>query len=205
MLDQLYTHSNEAQRERMYDGVIGALRWMEVPGAEVLMSRFEGLPPTAACRAAVALGLMGRTDAADYMRDLYLAVREQPGFDHAGALWGLIDLHDYRVAMLLVDEFKREPRLPELYDLCVLSGHPSLVPPLLIDLHDSRAREPLDALYAIYWRGGREAFLKAASAAGIGEASIAPLADVFAESEPSQQQMSALWGEPTSVVPDPTR
>lgn len=196
VLDQLYTHADEGQRERMYDAVIGALRWMGVAGGDVLLSRFDGLPPSAACRAAVALGLLGRAEAANRMRDLYAAVREQPGFDHAGALWGLIDLGDARVALLLVDEFARTERVPELYDLCTLAGEPNLVPPLLIDLHDSGDRGPLDTLYAIYWRAGREAFLQAAADAGIGVDSITPLADVFAESEPSPEQMHRLWGAP---------
>lgn len=198
VLDELYTHPNELERERSYDAVIGSLRWMGEDGAAVLESRFAGLPPSAACRAAVALGLMGRGETAGSLRDWYRAVREQPGYDHAGALWGLADLHDNKVTPLLLEEFSRRDRLPELFDLCILAGDVALVPPLLLEVHRSGgARGPLDALYAIYWRAGRDEFMAAAEDAGIGRESVEPLADAFETARPSDQQLRSLRGEPT--------
>ncbi len=200
VLDALYTHPDDNHREQLYDAVIGALRWMDEPGSAVLLSRFDGLPPTAASRAAVALGLMGCEEAADKLRAWYLAVRAQPGYTHAGALWGLAELRAAGITELLIDEFARNNRLPELYDLCLLAGEAGLVPPLLLDLHQTGARGPLDTLYAIYWRVGREAFLESVTSAGLEAEVVTPLADVFAESEPSESQIRELRGEPTPVL-----
>ena len=204
LLDELYGMTDGMQREHMYDAVLGTLRWMEAPGAEVLQSRFDSLPPSAASRASVSLGLLGCADAAERLRRFYFDNREGTSFDYSGALWGLLDLKDPELSDLLAQEFTRRSRLPELLDLCCLGGDQRVVPALLLELHEAQlkgqeGREALEALYVVFWRCGKEGFLASATEAGITTETLQPLVDVLERSPPDPDQLAAIGGGPTST------
>ncbi len=194
VLDELYTWPEDDRRERLYDSVIGALRWLGDPGAEALRTRLPGLPPSAGARACVALGLIGTEDDIPRLKGWYLAQREQLGHDYAGALWGLADLGAPAVNELLLEEFYREDRLPELAELCAFAGDERLLLPLMVTAHQQARQgesddEALSAMYAIYWRVGRERFEAAFSAAEASPETARKLAELFEARPPAMQSL----------------
>jgi len=146
-----------------YDRLIEALRWRGDDGARVLERQFDALSDYGRGLASVALGLLGKGDAADRIWNFYRrAVRDRHETFFVGALWGLIDLEDRRVGGALAHLLERGQYFYELFGFLSLAGDARVILPLLADAVQRPKEENMDAkmaLVSVVHRIGKEPLL----------------------------------------------
>jgi hypothetical protein len=154
---------DEHLREKTYDKLVGALRWLGAAGAQVLLERFDDLSDYGRGLASVALGLLGEQRAADKIWQFYQrAVHNRRETHFVGALWGLIDLEDKRAGGAVADLLTKAQHFYELFGFLSLAGDTRAIVPLLQDAVQKPREENMDAtmaLVSIVHRNGKEAFL----------------------------------------------
>jgi hypothetical protein len=176
MLRQLHQVDDMGTRRRLEELFISELRWREVAGVGALLECFDDLDAYGKSLACVALGLLKVQSAAQRMWGLYQEARanhQEPDF--VGALWGLIDLGEARVAEALNELLGEEFFFYELFGFLALAGDRKALLPLLELAEATSAEEryaPLFAAVAIAHRGGPQAVIdelqRAASYDGAG-------------------------------------
>lgn len=154
---------NEEERSRVYEALIGKLRWEGKAGARVLVECFAELDAYGKGLACVIFGLLEEKASADMIWDFYLQERARQGGEGApGALWGLVDLKDERANQALVDLLTRGIWTYELFGWLSMRGGKEAIHPLMEAImagpEDVRI-QPMMALISVAQRVGREAFV----------------------------------------------
>jgi hypothetical protein len=153
-----------------YERFIRVLRWMGEAGAEALMDCFDDLTEYAKSQACIALGLIGAPDGADVIWAFYQAAKKNTRETHlVGALWGLIDLEDARVADALAELLMEQRSFFEIFGFASLAGDARAVLPLvaLLWAGDEKTQESASmALLSIGHRIGKRALMAKIRQAG---------------------------------------
>jgi hypothetical protein len=155
---------DQAARQRIAALLIAELRWQGEVGARALLDCLDDLDDSAAALACVALGLLRFSDGVGKIWERYLRLKALSQEDHfIGALWGLIDLRDRRVAGELYDFLLQERWFYELFGFLARGGDERALAPLLslaVEADQNRAADPLMAATAIAHRAGRTALVQ---------------------------------------------
>jgi len=157
-------------RSSATEHLIGVLRWQGDAAATALLDCFDALDDYGRSLACVALGLLGAQGSAGALWAFYHSTQEerQESF-FIGALWGLIDLQDPRVAGELVDLLDKERYFFELFGFLALAGDACAVLPLLalaISDRGEAGQHAAMALVSVGHRIGRQALLAEFEKAG---------------------------------------
>lgn len=156
-----WMHSHAKQRAAIQERYLGALRWCEGRAAGALMECWDSLDDYGRSLAAIALGLLGETSAADRIWAFFQRMRPLPQSYFVGPLWGLIDLGDPRAADALVDLAADRRRYYEQGGFLSRAGDHRVVLALIVealDGTDERRSEAMWALTGIAHRIGRDNF-----------------------------------------------
>lgn len=174
--------------------LLGELRWRGKAGVEVLLERFENLGYYGRSLACVVFGLMGVRSAIDTIWNYYQkAINNRQNDYFVGALWGLVDLENDRVADLLLELLLKQRYFGELYGFLSKAGDGRAIAPILLEtihLPEEERFEPLLAVRGIGYRIGREAVIAALEEATDGDTEFAQkLADPLLTSEISVEDI----------------
>ena len=176
---QRLRHTREIEdrhrRSMTYELLLSALRWKEETGASALLDCFDVLSPYGQSLACVSLGVLDAGRAIPTIWAYYESVWEDTGENYlVGALWGLIDLQDPRVADALSVLLVSGRYFFELFGFLSLAGDvEAVVPLLLLSMSDTEMNEMVPeqaamALLSIAHRIGRDSLWAEFEQAGAG-------------------------------------
>lgn len=160
-IDSDWMRGHAKQRAAMQERYLGALRWCEGRAAGALMACWDSLDDYGRSLAAIVLGLLGETSAADRLWTFFQRMRPLPQSDFVGPLWGLIDLGDRRASDALVDLTADQRRYYEQYGFLSRAGDRRVVLALIVEAlngTDERRSDAMWALTGIAHRIGRDDF-----------------------------------------------
>ena len=151
-------------RTAIEEKTIEALRWCENEGIEPLLSCWNAFDDYGRSLACVALGLLDARQATDQIWAFYQQVKTDRRENlFVGALWGLIDLQDQRVADLLLELLIAEQNFYELYGFLSRAGGRKAVLPLILRIMEGPDQNKTDAMWAltsIAYRIGRTTLIE---------------------------------------------
>jgi hypothetical protein len=163
-LEEARTLKDPELQTQRYEILISELRWRGKAGANVLIETFDALDDYGRCLASVVLGLLRATQSADMIWKFYNNVQEMNSENRfVGALWGLIDIKDERVAGALYQRLIKQSYFYELMGFLALAGDARSLVPLLVlspELDEDQRWDPLIAASAISHRIGRQATIE---------------------------------------------
>jgi hypothetical protein len=154
-------HRHAKQRAAIQERYLGALRWCESRAAGALMECWDSLDDYGRSLAAVVLGLLGETSAADRLWAFFEWMRPLPQSYFVGPLWGLIDVGDRRATDALVELAADQRQYYEQYGFLSRAGDHRVVLALIaevLDGADEKRSEAMWALTGIAHRIGRDDF-----------------------------------------------
>jgi hypothetical protein len=162
-ITQRLRHAREIEGQHLrsvtYENLLSALRWMGDAAALALLDCFDELSAHGKSLACVSLGLLGAQEAVPTIWAFYEKTKEDRGENYlVGALWGLIDLKNWRAADALAELLFSGHFFFELFGFLSMAGDERAVLPLLL-LSNSGARigenVPQDAAMALLSIGHR--------------------------------------------------
>jgi hypothetical protein len=140
-----------------HEKCIMALGWCGAAGIEAIADCWDDFDDYGRSIACMMLGLLGAHSLADKMWDFYQQVKDQSEENlFVGALWGLIELQDHRVADELL-EFLMEGRdFYEIFGFLARAGDQRAVLPLLyLAMNEENEDVQSDASWAVCCIGHR--------------------------------------------------
>ena len=137
-------------RTAIEEKTIEALRWCEDEGIEPLLSCWNAFDDYGRSVACMVLGLLNAQQATDQIWTFYQQVKTDRCENlFVGALWGLIDLQDQRVADLLLELLITGQDFYELYGFLSRAGDRKAVLPLVFCVMEGPDQSKSDAMWAL--------------------------------------------------------
>lgn len=156
--------SHHKDRTPIEEKTIEALRWCENEGIEPLLSCWDAFDDYGRSLTCMVLGLLDAQQATDQIWAFYRQVkRDRRENLFVGALWGLIDLQDQRVAEALLELLVEGRNFYELYGFLSRAGDRTAVLPLLFRVIEGDNQTKADAMWAltsIAYRIGRAVLIE---------------------------------------------
>ena len=151
-------------RTAIEEKTIEALRWCEDEGIEPLLSCWNAFDDYGRSVACMVFGLLNAQQATDQIWTFYQQVKTDRRENlFVGALWGLIDLQDQRVADLLLELLITGQDFYELYGFLSRAGDRKAVLPLVFCVMKGPDQSKSDAMWAltsIAYRIGRAVLIE---------------------------------------------
>lgn len=144
--------------------LIAALRWRGTLGANALQECFADLDEYAQSLVSVVFGVLHARSSADLIGDLFQRTKQYPEKFFVGALWGLIDLQDPRIADALAELIQLERVYYEMFGFIARAGDERTVMPMvsvMVHGNESEREQAGYTLSAIAHRVAREKVIEA--------------------------------------------
>ena len=154
--------------------LIAALRWRGTVGANALEECFADLDEYAQSLASVVLGILHTRSSADLIWDLFQRTKQNPENFFVGALWGLIDLQDPRIADALAELIQLERVYYEMFGFIARAGDERTVMPMasvMVHGNELEHEQASYALPAVAHRVGRKKVIEALTKGELAEQS----------------------------------